>query len=163
MINDTYRYNSVDVAMYIVAYANDRRFGINMTKLQKLLYISYGIFLAVKSYRLTNEHPQAWPYGPVFPTTRNKLLHVDFDSIRISDKRFDGLKKDGEFMSLIALVFQSFGTWTAASLTEWSHRDGTPWSQTVDMKSFKWGDVISDGFIYPFFKAKLSYKDGSRK
>ena len=82
---EEYKYNSVEVAKFIVATANNKHLSINMTKVQKLLYIAYGIFLAVKGYRLTNEHPQAWPYGPVFPTTRNKLLKIDLYSIATSD------------------------------------------------------------------------------
>ena len=72
-MEDTYKYKSTIVATYIAALANEKRVSVNMTKIQKLLYIAYGIYLAVKDSRLTNEHPQAWPYGPVFPTTRNKL------------------------------------------------------------------------------------------
>lgn len=45
MIADTYRYNSVDVARYIVARANEEHLGINMTKMQKLLYIAYGAYM----------------------------------------------------------------------------------------------------------------------
>lgn len=78
MINDTYKYDSVTVANYIIAFANENKFFINMTKLQKLLYIAYGVYLSVKNERLTNEHPQAWPYGPVFPTTRNRLIKKRF-------------------------------------------------------------------------------------
>ena len=36
-------YDSVEVAMYICAYWNENGSEINMTKLQKLLYIAYGI------------------------------------------------------------------------------------------------------------------------
>ena len=38
-IQDTYVCNSVVLAKYIASYANAHNFGINMTKLQKLLYI----------------------------------------------------------------------------------------------------------------------------
>ena len=48
MAEDTYKYMSTDLARYIVAYANDQRYNINMTKIQKLLYVTYGIYLAVK-------------------------------------------------------------------------------------------------------------------
>lgn len=78
MICDNYKYSSVVLAYYIVALMNQRGLEINMTKLQKLLYIAYGTYLAIKNQRLTNEHPQAWPYGPVFPTTRNRLLKKRF-------------------------------------------------------------------------------------
>lgn len=36
---EKYRYNSVDVARFIVAIANEKHISINITKVQKLLYI----------------------------------------------------------------------------------------------------------------------------
>ena len=37
MVDDKFLYNSVAMARYIIAYANENRYMINMTKLQKLL------------------------------------------------------------------------------------------------------------------------------
>lgn len=84
-IKDTFIYRSTDIATYIIALANKNRIAINMTKVQKLLYIVYGAFLRIYNERLLNEHPQAWPYGPVFPTTRNKLLKQEFPLISFND------------------------------------------------------------------------------
>lgn len=148
---EQYGYNSVQVAKFIVATANDRRISINMTKVQKLLYIAYGIFLVVKKYRLTNEHPQAWPYGPVFPTTRNKLLKKDLYSINFKDPDLTSIKHDDDLIGLFKLVFDNFGNWSAAQLTEWSHADGTPWQQTVSEKNFTWGAQIPDEYIKRYF------------
>lgn len=157
-MGDTYKYNSTIVARYIVAYANANRFGINMTKLQKLLYITYGVFMAVKNARLTNEHPQAWPYGPVFPTTRNKLLRVSFDNINISDETLNEINKDEEMRSLLDLVFGAYGHMNGAQLSQWSHQSGAPWDRTVHSDCFKWGDQIPDEYISEYFKTLLVKK-----
>lgn len=154
-MDDRYIYNSVTIASYIVAYANEHKFGINMTKLQKLLYITYGVYMAVKDARLTNEHPQAWPYGPVFPTTRNKLLKRDFSTIQISNGEFEEINKDAEIQSLIKLVFDTYGTWTGTSLSIWSHKPNSPWDRAVNRSGFKWGDQISDDDICEYFKSIL--------
>lgn len=153
---EEYKYNSVTVAKFIVAIANNRHLSINMTKVQKLLYIAYGIFLAVKGCRLTNEHPQAWPYGPVFPTTRNKLLKIDLYSITISDSDLSDINADEEIKSLIDLVFRSFGTWSAAQLTNWSHGEGTPWQKIVSGEGFSWGGQIPDEYIKSYFKSIIN-------
>lgn len=145
-------YNSVLIARYIIALSNDKGIAINMTKVQKLLYIAYGVFLAVRNQRLLNEHPQAWPYGPVFPTTRNKLLHVDFYSISLFDEEFDPLKADVELNSLLDSVLNSFGNWTASQLTTWSHQDGSPWENTTLQEDFTWGNVIPDELIQGYFR-----------
>lgn len=148
-------YNSVLFAKYIIAMANERGVPINMTKTQKLLYVAYGTCLAVKGTRLLDEHPQAWPYGPVFPTTRNKLLKQNFYDIRISNPEFDSIREDKEANSLINLVFRGFGDWTAGQLSEWSHSDGSPWERTVDSEDFSWGNRMSDEDIKSYFSMIL--------
>lgn len=159
-IFETYKYNSILVAKYIVAIANDRKISINMTKVQKLLYIAYGIFLAVDGRRLTNEHPQAWPYGPVFSTTRNKLLKIDFYSIELDDHEFSDINNDENVKSLIDLVFHSFGSWSASQLTEWSHSDGSPWDNIVSTDDFSWGEQIPDESIKSYFNSIIKRGDG---
>lgn len=144
--------------MYIVAYANEHHFGINMTKLQKLLYIIYGVYLAVKNERLTNEHPQAWPYGPVFPTTRNKLLKRDFSAINKDDSELDAISKDVEIQSLVKLVFDTYGGWTGTSLSIWSHKPNSPWDRAINRYGFKWGDQMSDEDIREYFKSIIISK-----
>ena len=53
---DKYLYTSTDVATYLVALANERRIFINMTKVQKLLYITYSVFLTrfIKEFYLSS-------------------------------------------------------------------------------------------------------------
>lgn len=154
MIQDTYICNSVVLAKHIAAYANNHNFSINMTKLQKLLYITYGVYLAVKGERLTNEHPQAWPYGPVFPTTRTKLLKCCLDDIIT----FDDLTITEEIKSCVKLVFNSFGSYNASFLSAWSHKSNSPWDKTVNQDGFKWGNTIPDEYILPYFKTLLIKK-----
>lgn len=151
-INDIYKYNSVDVALYIVAYANKESVSINLTKTQKLLYIAYGAHLALNDDRLCNEHPQAWPYGPVFPTTRNKLLRTDLCGVRMEDSK---LKDDKYLKSLIKFVFMGFGKKTAGYLTTWSHLPNSPWDRTTHCSDFKWGVEIPDEYIRTYFSSLI--------
>lgn len=156
IIEDTYVCNSVALARYIAAYANAHGFVINMTKLQKLLYICYGVYLAVKGKRLTNEHPQAWPYGPVFPTTRNRLLKHNLEEIKD-----DGDKTiTDDIKSCVRLVFGSYGAYNASFLSAWSHKPNSPWDRTVSQSGFNWGKVIPDEYILPYFTNLLVKKQG---
>ena len=153
-IEDTYICNSVVLANYIAAYANANSFVINMTKLQKLLYITYGVYLAVTGMRLTNEHPQAWPYGPVFPTTRNRLLKKDLESIQLDNN--NTLADDVK--SCVKLVFNTFGVYNASYLSAWSHQPNSPWDLTVRGAGFAWGNQIPDEYIMPYFQNLLIKK-----
>ncbi|WP_314942672.1 type II toxin-antitoxin system antitoxin SocA domain-containing protein [Porphyromonas endodontalis] len=151
-IEDTFLYRSTDVARYLVFLANERKITVNMTKVQKLLYITYGVFLRVYSKRLLNEHPQAWPYGPVFPTTRNNLLKQDFSLVpkeSIEDR--EKIENDEKLNKVVDFVFKNFGSWNAGQLSEWSHSKGSPWDETRKTQGFKWGNVISDKLILEYF------------
>jgi uncharacterized phage-associated protein len=160
MREDTYQYKSEVVAHYIAAYANSRKIYINITKIQKLLYIAYGMCLAIYDKRLVNEHPQAWPYGPVFPTTRNKLLKVEvLSDIDINDPALAEIIRDKETNSLMEVIFSTFGKRTASFLSEWSHKPGSPWDQTCNLPDFRWGNIIPDAFIQPYFKSILTKRN----
>lgn len=157
---EIYRYNSVAVAKYIAATANERHISINITKIQKLLYIAYGTSLVIRGDRLTNEHPQAWPYGPVFPTTRTKLLKEDLYAI--SKDNVTELKTDTYLKDLIDLVFRGFGMWSAGQLTAWSHGENTPWKLTTCKEGFQWGDQIPDEYITEYFRKILIPNAGTQ-
>lgn len=156
IIKDTYVCKSTALANYILAYANQNKVGINMTKLQKLMYITYGMYLAVKEERLTNEHPQAWPYGPVFPSARKTLLHTSLENV--TDYDTNAITDD--IKACVKLVFDSFGQYNASFLSAWSHKENSPWDRTVNAKAFRWGEIIPDEYILPYFKNLLIIKNG---
>lgn len=160
MINTGYKYDSLTVACYIAAMVNARGLDINMTKLQKLLYIAYGTYLAVKSERLTNEHPQAWPYGPVFPTTRSRLLKKDLSNIKLSNPILNEIKSDTDMQSLVILVLNGFGNKNATTLSMWSHQSGSPWDRTVSQDGFSWGAKIPDEYIKEYFSSIIIRNNG---
>lgn len=156
-ILDTYKFNSIDVAKYIAGKANEKNIFINITKIQKLLYIAYGIYLRVYKQRLTDEHPKAWPYGPVFPKTRKKLLSLNLVDIRTKDCT-DEAQKDEQLNKVVDFTLNKFGIWNAGQLTEWSHREGSPWYYSSQTNGFKWGDTIPDELIYNYFLQLITLK-----
>lgn len=158
MTKDVYLYRSEVVAAYIAAKLNEQKIFCNITKIQKLLYVAYGACLFIQNARLTNEHPQAWPYGPVFPTTRNKLSKECLDDINIGETRFDDIKKNKTVNQLIDFVFEGFAKSTASQLTVWSHKPFSPWDYTVRTAGFKWGDRIQDSLIKDYFSKIIKTK-----
>jgi len=152
-------YKSTLLAKYITAYFNDKGADVNITKIQKLTYIAYGSFLAIFDERLIDEHPQAWPYGPVFPTTRVNLLKTDLNSISLEDDDIQEISSDKDVVLLIDNIYRTFGSWPAFSLSEWSHKEGSPWEKTVSSKNFRWGDRINDDYIKSYFTKIIVYKD----
>lgn len=52
---------------------------LNKTQLQKFMYISYGVYLAITENRIFDDDtPKAWPFGPVFPRI-NKKINLDIE------------------------------------------------------------------------------------
>ena len=164
MFRDTYRYNSVAVAFYIVAWANEHHVTINLTKTQKLLYVAYGANLVIGKDRLCSEHPEAWPYGPVFPSTRDALLGKNLADIKMDSKEVGRIKDDKYLNQLITFVFAGFGNYNAGQLTKWSHSPSSPWDKTTHLDGFKWGKIIPDVFIAEYFRRhiKTTPADGKK-
>ena len=160
MFKDRYIFDSVTVAAYIAAYANAERYSINITKIQKLLYVAYGANLVLNQCRLCGEYAHAWPYGPVFPKTRTALLHADLPQITFADSRVSEYANDETLADIVKFTFEGFGDRTAAELTAWSHRPGSPWDMTVQQPGFNWGDEIPDAFIYDYFNKKITRDNG---
>ena len=139
-------YDSVDIAKALLWKAQQCGKEMTITKLHKILYITYGLFLANFGSRLVDEHPKAWPYGPVFPRV-NKKVKV---SESVSDSEYSELPK--EIQLGIDKAVTTFGDWSAVRLTEWSHDPIGPWALTRKLDDSKWGSIIDDRLIYVYFQ-----------
>ena len=151
-MKDEGKYSSVLVAKYMMAYANDNGIEMNITKLNKLLYILYGTYLAMVGKRLTHEHPHAWPYGPIFLTLREAFINSNgFKDATLSDHELAEIQKDEDLVQCTDDVFRVFGRYNASVLVRWSHNDNAPWSITTNKKGFQWNDIIGDNDIRNYF------------
>ena len=73
-------FDSLQVMAYIIKRCKQKGIYVNITKLQKLLYCCYGVVLAKFGVRLTDERPEAWQYGPVFPETLRSIQFFGIDA-----------------------------------------------------------------------------------
>ena len=64
-------------------------------------------------------------------------------------------------ISLMNLVFNTFGSYTASALTAWSHKPDSPWDKASKAPLFVWGDVINDELILDYFKKRIVNKKDS--
>jgi uncharacterized phage-associated protein len=143
------KYDSVLVAKYLLSLAMEQRVVLNVTKVQKLLYIVYGYYLAKQKIQILAETPKAWPYGPVFPATRNK---VNYEKILdINAPEFAEIKYDEQLTSIIKKVVEKYSTFSASQLSGWSHVKGGPWDKTTQLKGFDWNQEIPNVYISEYF------------
>lgn len=140
--------DSVEVARAIRFSGQEKQFALNMTQINKLLYILYGNWLVKNKQRLTAEAPSAWPYGPVFPNVHRRIALYD----PITDTEYKNIKERcQEVISMLDAVVQKYGHFSAGSLSEWSHKEGSPWHIAVMKSNGKWNTKIADTDIYNYF------------
>lgn len=137
--------DSVDVAKALRYVGITNKMQFNMTQLNKLLYIAYGIYLVRYKIRLTTEHPAAWPYGPVFPRVTRKISLSD----TINAYEFCMLSEPVRL--LLAEVTTQFGDIPANKLSAWSHKEGSPWSRAIERSHGKWNEKLDDEDIFDYF------------
>ncbi len=142
-------YDSIIAAKYLLALAHQKGKILNVTKVQKLLFMAYGYFLSEKRKTILNETPKAWPYGPVFPNTRSYITYTDLITIDLPE--FSDIKKDTEVTTFFNLLIDKYSKYSASQLSEWSHLKGGPWDITTKQKGFKWNNPISNELISNYF------------
>lgn len=144
--------DSVLVARTLVNMSQSYGRGINMSQLQAILYIAYGSILASRGIRLTDEHPQMWEYGPVFPKAYNKLRKHPSDGEAESKEL---KQKHPEIWDYLSDCISKY-VWTSATgLTAPHIAAGSPWAKTRKTSPDKWGAVIEDEIIKEWFKERI--------
>lgn len=132
--------------------AGDRR--VTLMQLIKLVYLADGWSMALRNKPLSRLGPQAWQYGPVYPTVYKAFKR--FGSAAITEGARDANTGvpvaesfDADEISLIKQVVDSYGKYHAFRLSEIMHQPGTPWTVTFN-KSGAYAEipleVIADHF-----------------
>lgn len=150
--------NSIDAARAVMALADAHGLHLNLTQLQKLLYIVYGTCIVILgSPPFRNEPPRAWPFGPVFQTSRRALFDAvdDWDVPQVPESVPEDIRR------IIEKVITHFGSWPSKALIEWTQTPGSPWDMTTKMPGFKWADKIGDGLITDYFESNVIRRKGN--
>lgn len=121
-------FDSNDVMAYILGVCEKNDIPWNATKAQKLMYCCYGTILAAFDEKLTEETPQAWQYGPVFPRTFNGLRK---GKIEAGNDHGFSQNCDQKWLPLIDQTVRTFGKFSASQLSTWSHEPGSPWARAT--------------------------------
>ncbi|MDI9313786.1 MAG: DUF4065 domain-containing protein [Hydrotalea sp.] len=154
------------VAKYIAEicdkYAVEKKlpqYNYNNTKIQKLLYFSYGCILAFTESRLVDEQPCAWKYGPVFPDVFFYIKNTG--NIKFyEDNQFIPNEKE---KTIIDNLIKNIGKYSANTLSLVSHEKGSPWEKVsgdTDFDDITISELlkikIPDDIIKPYFKKEFT-------
>jgi len=131
------QYSPLEVANTIIARHGKYCHDLGHMKLQKLVYMVHGWWLAHHEDAILNEKPQMWKHGAVFKSMYH-VLKV-YGSKRLKNPvqiRFDEepyIIKDKEVICLIDWVWNKYGHLSAEELSTLVHQKGTAW-RTVAIK-----------------------------
>ena len=119
----------LNVARYFIVRAYEDGIEAEMTnmKVQKLLYYSQSLHLALYDEPLFNEDIQAWRYGPVCPPAYRFYSEFEAKQLPIPSKEFllqipDGAEK------LLEEIWGYFGGYHAYRLSDMTHLE-FPWKK----------------------------------
>lgn len=150
---------SIDYAKLLSWIAYYKR-GIILGKVQqqKLLYILFGLYLAKYDKLLfTDDTAKVWPYGPVFPRSYKRYKDGIPQDFGQADK--EAYTTNIEALRLSRWVIDQFAHFSATQLSEWSHRDENPWTETLSTAS-SWSVQIPEDNIKAFFKDDRIWRRG---
>ena len=108
---------------------------LEQMKLQKLVYIAHGWNLAINREPLVADRIEAWDGGPVMRRIWNHLRDFGYNV----NSHFIGNGPDGGMVtaplsepekSIIDHVWRKYGSYTGLELSEMTHKEGTPWSNS---------------------------------
>lgn len=121
---------------------------ITNLKLQKLLYYSQGLFLALYGKELFPENIHAWHYGPVVEHVYRSYKDYGTSAIPVP-KELDLSIFSEEESDLLEEVWNVYGQFSAWKLSNMTHEE-PPWKDT------KQDAVISKDALRSFFKTRIN-------
>ena len=147
--------DAVTFAAYLTRKAREQGHVVNVTKLQKWLYVCYGLYLAAYGEQLFNDRPKAWDYGPVFPRVHKHQTENKLEKL-VSDSNIDNLVPDArdKCNEVINAVLGHFGDWMATELVGWTHTPNMAWDKTIKTSGLY--STIDNFDIYKDFKEYVS-------
>ena len=142
-LKETAGLGEVDSKLFAKYLTEKLKNKLNSTKLQKFLYMCYGLFLKENEKCLLKERPKAWDFGPVFPSVHSCEKKGKLENIILSEK---DLKLLSKYDDLIDRVVKEYDHFTATELSNLTHEDGTAWS-----KKYSNGKKYEELDIYDIF------------
>lgn len=122
-------------------------------KILKLTYLSYAWYLALTDGKpLFREQPEAWKFGPVFPTLYSSMKLYGSTEIytALPNKNEEFINEsDAKFLEKI---WDIYGKFTGVELSALTHKPDTPWSKTYHEGC---NNIIPDNVILEHYKNQL--------
>lgn len=159
------------IANEFIKVARENGKSLSPLKLQKLVYFAHGWYLGFTGKPLINEPVEAWKFGPVIPSLYHCFKKFGYQAINecMTEGDFWGMSRGGHELCIddnpdqnenelakriVKRIWEVYGAFSATQLSNLTHSDGTPWSQTADKDRRKHA-TISQDVIRAYFAAQV--------
>jgi uncharacterized phage-associated protein len=154
-------FSPIVVANELIAIAGSD--GIDHLTLQKELYITHGLHLALTRTPLIRGGFQAWQYGPVCPDVYHQAkrhsgwkIAEPLTTLTLRDEESDSTPNAAYAQRLLRNVWEGYRNFTPYQLVALTHRPGTPWFEITDGGStIRRNQQIPDLTIQRYYEAVL--------
>nr|WP_315219785.1 type II toxin-antitoxin system antitoxin SocA domain-containing protein [uncultured Flavobacterium sp.] len=144
-------YSSLYMSGEILKRAKEKAEGISNMKLQKLLYIANGLYLAKSGTSLIEEPIKAWKYGPVIEKVYHEFKRYgnqDITSIPLEYQLYNhNVNLDEDANLAIEFVIEVAKKLNAIQLSNWTHDEKSPWT----IARLNGESIISEKLMKDFF------------
>lgn len=158
-------YTAKSIANAFIALARRDRISVSNMKLQKLLYFAHAMYLSATGQPLINESPEAWEYGPVYPSVYHEFKN--FGSAPITcmatamlPDRFEWgpvpAPVDQATLGFLESVWRAYGHQSAMQLSALSHVPDGPWARVRRERPASMGADIPDHYIQAYYGPALA-------
>jgi uncharacterized phage-associated protein len=159
-------YDAKAVANYFLGLAEKDGKTLDPMKIQKLVYLAHGWYLALTGKPLVTERIEAWLYGPVIRSLYSAFQDAGSGPIQapareaqfadgklafVVSPRIQDSASD-ETRQILDEVWRVYGGFTAVQLSNLTHQPGSPWEITWNSSKDKEGLVIDDKLIQQYFE-----------
>lgn len=116
------------VADDILKIAKARGVSLTPMQLMKLVYISYGWYLAMHGEKLFSDRIEAWRYGPVIPSLYQATKRFGGSEVP-PDLVAEGPISNEGMRPFYESIVENYGKFSGIALSNLTHRQGTPWQK----------------------------------
>lgn len=129
------KYTALNIADWLVNWANVNEAEVTNMKLQKLLYFVQGHYMDLHNGTpLFDEDMEAWAHGPVIPEIYRVFKKFGSGAVEVFERDFDWATYDDEINDYLTTIWNTYGEMAAWKLRNISHAQD-PW-----MNNFKDGE-----------------------
>ena len=142
-----------DVANWFINKGVEEDGPIDPMKLQKLIFLSHGWSLGVRSEPLIKTHFKAWKFGPVLPKLYKRYQAFGMDQIKgTSNNNYKKLDKN--IVDVLDFIWKRYRTFTSIELSNLTHEKHGPWDMTLENLQDTYDATIDNELIQEFYNQK---------